>query len=78
MTTTYFFSMKALRAMLFTQYPEMAQVPWIDDALNELWQAGTPHPKTWERRMIKPSDWKRFAHDVAQRIGREVNAKPSG
>jgi hypothetical protein len=74
----YFWRLDELRALLYRAYPQMAQVNWIDDALTELWQDAAPSPRSWHYRMITPSLWAQFAHDVGQRIGREVTERPSG
>lgn len=73
----FFLTLDELRTMLYSAYPAMGQVKWVDDALRELWEHGTPSPRSWNYRMIKPSDWRQFAHDVGRRIGQEVHASPS-
>jgi hypothetical protein len=74
----FFWRLDELRRVLWTAYPAMSQVPWIDSALKELWEKGTPSPGSWDYRMIAPSAWAKFAHEVGQRIGQEVRIRPSG
>jgi hypothetical protein len=78
MTHSFFWTLNELRARLYAAYPAMRGIQWIDDALAELWQGATPAPNSWDKRMIAPSKWAEFAHMVGQRIGQEINAKPSG
>lgn len=74
----YFWKLSELRTKLYQAYPAMLQIKWVDGALRELWEHATPSPRSWDYRMITPSQWKEFAHMVGQRIGQEIHAKPSG
>jgi hypothetical protein len=71
-----FYTYDELLSMILGTYPGAASIKWLRDDLRSLWVMGAPHPQTWERRMILPSQWKRFAHDVGQKIGQEMTLKP--
>lgn len=62
----------AIYARIRETVPTFLITPSIEKRIHDLWMLGAPHPQTWSRRLLLPTQMQKLAHELGQEVGAQV------
>lgn len=72
--TPMFVTFPELRAAVYGAFPHFRQFKWLDAEMHDLWALGapSPNPGEWDKRLILPTQYQKWAREVGQKMSAEL------